>query len=516
MVGGMKTSDDRDSRSAARLKILFLASAVAALGGLPGAPATPAFAAPAETVAASAYDEVPLLLSAAEVLPPELREGACFRVWDRVENDGYLNHYVVDSDFGVFDATSTADLRGLVGEIVALAELEDVSRAEAFAGAVQNTVRAPVETARVIADEPVETLKRVPGGVGRYFKRTARRARNLVEDVHEEYQERKADKAEKAENEAAEAAAESAAAEGEHAPEPVAGGTDDSADPQGDEAEEDEEGEDDNSLADEARQEAGRFATRKLGYRRERRRLARELGVDPYSDNEVLNKELDRVAKAAAAGGLAVRFSGLGLPFFIYDMREVSNLVWLTKPLDLRLRNEKLLREELGLAREEIDPLYENRALSPTLITALVEALVALDGVGERKLFVDAAVAADSRDLAAFIVRIAVFHSRVHRSGRRVDRFEETAVVPLAWMADGSRVLAMAVDHLAWTEEVAGLFEAGAAARAANYWPSPVRRVVLEGTASARTERVLAERGWELVERGFELEAGPAVGAPPS
>lgn len=510
----MKTAEDGASRSAAWRASLLLASALLAPGAAALAPAAP------ETLSASAYDEVPLFLSAAEILPPELREGARFRVWDRVENDGYLNHYVVDSDFGVFDATSTSDLRGLVGEIAALAELEEVSRAEAFAGAVENTVRAPVETARVIADEPVATLKRVPGGVGRYFKRTARRARNLVEDVHEEYQERKAEKAEKAEKEAAEAAAQGAAEENEPIDDAAGGGI---AEPASGVAvaavEEDEEGEDGVSLAGEARQEAGRFATRKLGYRSERRRLARELGIDPYSDNEVLNKELDRVAKAAAAGGLAVRFSGIGLPFFIYDMREVSELVWHMKPLDLRLRNEKLLREELGLSREEIDPLYENRALSATLITALVEAVVALDGVAGRQLFVDAAVAADSRDLAAFIVRIAVYHARVHRSGRRVDHFEETAVVPLAWMADGSRVLAMAVDYLAWTEEVAGLFEAGAAARAANYWPSPVRRVVLEGGASAKTRLVLEERGWDLVERGFGAEAGweagPAVEPPP-
>jgi hypothetical protein len=491
----MKTSDDRASWWAARLGVLLLASTLAGAG----ATVTPACAASTEAVATSGYDEVPLFLSAAEVLPPELREGARFRVWDRVENDGFLNRYVVDSDFGVFDATSTADLRELVGEIAALAELEEVSRAEAFAGAVENTVKAPIATARMIADEPVETLKRVPGGVGRYFKRTARRARNLVEDVQEEYAERKADKAEKAEKETAEAAARAAEEEVEPVDDPAAA------------AEEDEE-EDDDSLVDEAREEAGRFATRKLGYRRERRRLAGELGVDPYSDNEVLNKELDRVAKAAAAGGLAVRFSGIGLPFFIYDMREVSELVWHMKPLDLRLRNEKLLREELGLGREEIDPLYENRALTATLITALVEALVALDAVGGRELFVDAAAAADSRDLAAFIVRNAIFHARVHRSGRRIDHFEETEVVPLAWMADGSRVLAMAVNHLAWTEEVAALFEAGVVAKVANYWPSPVRRLVLEGSASSRTRRALTERGWELVERGFGPEAGVQAG----
>jgi hypothetical protein len=423
------------------------------------------------------YDDVPIELSAEAALPAELRKGERFRVWDRVENDGYLNHYVVDSDFGVFDASSTADLRELVAEIDALAQLEETSRREAFVDAVENTVRAPVETARVVVDEPVETLKRIPGGVGRYFKRTARRARDLVEEVREEYGEYKAEKAE-----------------------PSATGGSDWED---DEEYQEELAEEDETLVDEAREEAARYATRKLGFRKERRRLARELGVDPYTDNEALSRELDRVARAAAAGGLTVKFSGLGLPVFVYDLREVSNLVWNLRPLDLRLRNEKLLREELGLTRDEIDTLYDNRNLGATRITTLVEALMALDGVGGRTLFTELAAQVDSGDLAAFVVRIAAFHARAHRSGDRVAHFEETPLVPVARMTDGSRVVALAVDHLAWSEGIDELSSERGAAAAADYWPSPLRRLVLEGTASTAARRALEERRWRVEERAF-------------
>jgi len=212
------------------------------------------------------YDEVPIELRAEAVLTAELREGERFRVWDRVENDGYLNRYLVDSDFGVFEASSTADLRELLVEIEALAKLEEISRGEAFVDAVKNTVKAPVETARVVVDEPVETLKRIPGGVGRYFKRTARRARDLVGEVRKEYGEYKDEKAAE-EGTGPEGGGESEAPAAE--PPSVAEEADGEEMPSWqDEEEYQEELEEEETLADEAREEATRFATRKLGYRK--------------------------------------------------------------------------------------------------------------------------------------------------------------------------------------------------------------------------------------------------------
>jgi len=135
---------------------------------------------------------------------------------------------------------------------------------------------------------------------------------------------------------------------------------------------------------------------------------------------------------------------------------------------------------------------------------------VTLGGVGGRTLFTDLAAGIDSPDLADFVVRIAAFHARSHRAGVRVARFEETSMVPIAQMVDGSRVVARAVDHLAWTEDVDALFDERGSAAAADVWPSPVRRVVLEGTASERARAALRARGWMLEEKGFDPPPNPA------
>ena len=47
-------------------------------------------------------------LQASEVLSPELMSGERFKVDERVKNDGYLNYYTLHSDFGNFEAVSTA------------------------------------------------------------------------------------------------------------------------------------------------------------------------------------------------------------------------------------------------------------------------------------------------------------------------------------------------------------------------------------------------------------------------
>jgi hypothetical protein len=64
---------------------------------------------------------------ATEVLSKDLLKGPHQRVEDQVQSDGYLNDYTINSDYGEFEAFSTAMLRTRIGGIDALAELDDLS-----------------------------------------------------------------------------------------------------------------------------------------------------------------------------------------------------------------------------------------------------------------------------------------------------------------------------------------------------------------------------------------------------
>ena len=67
---------------------------------------------------------------ASKILPPELLSGPDHRVAEEVVNDGYMNIYTINSQFGTFTANSNAELRLRVGEVHAIARMDDVAQSE--------------------------------------------------------------------------------------------------------------------------------------------------------------------------------------------------------------------------------------------------------------------------------------------------------------------------------------------------------------------------------------------------
>lgn len=114
--------------------------------------------------------EVAQDLSAADLLPAELLRGKYHVVDDRVRNDGYLNYYTIQSDFGEFEAVSTASLRLRIREIEALGELDELSQTGVFVNAMgQAGVDKIVSVTKLVAD-PMASVKSAPSGIGRLFK----------------------------------------------------------------------------------------------------------------------------------------------------------------------------------------------------------------------------------------------------------------------------------------------------------------------------------------------------------
>ena len=67
--------------------------------------------------------EVPSNRSASQILPSNLIASPYHRVRETVVSYGYLHHFTVDSQFGVFQATGDGALRKLVNEMYAIASL---------------------------------------------------------------------------------------------------------------------------------------------------------------------------------------------------------------------------------------------------------------------------------------------------------------------------------------------------------------------------------------------------------
>ena len=69
------------------------------------------------------------VLKASDILPPDVLSGPEHRVETNVKNDGFLNHYVLQSTYGTYEVVSDLLLKKRVHEIYAIKEMKKISTA---------------------------------------------------------------------------------------------------------------------------------------------------------------------------------------------------------------------------------------------------------------------------------------------------------------------------------------------------------------------------------------------------
>ncbi len=117
--------------------------------------------------------ETPSNRLASQILPSNLFSGPYHRVRETVVSYGYMHHYTVDSQFGVFQATGDGALRKLVNEIYAIASLKEFKTTDAFLTSVGTAVKAPFSFAKNLITHPIDTVSGVPQGVFQIFGNAA-------------------------------------------------------------------------------------------------------------------------------------------------------------------------------------------------------------------------------------------------------------------------------------------------------------------------------------------------------
>ena len=116
---------------------------------------------PGDTDPALGYEEPPRVM-AREILPDALRVGPHHRVTDPVVSDGFLDVFVIKSDFGRFEVAGDAMLRQRVGEIDGIAALSDAQRNTAFAPALARAARRPFIARWNLARQPSTSALGMP------------------------------------------------------------------------------------------------------------------------------------------------------------------------------------------------------------------------------------------------------------------------------------------------------------------------------------------------------------------
>jgi hypothetical protein len=100
-----------------------------------------------------------------------LVEGPHYRLAPTVQTFAFQNHFVVSSDYGIFEAKSEAMLRRLVREIYAIGVLHDITLTDAYGKALGQAAMGPVRGVEALITQPADTVAAVPTAVFNVFSR---------------------------------------------------------------------------------------------------------------------------------------------------------------------------------------------------------------------------------------------------------------------------------------------------------------------------------------------------------
>jgi hypothetical protein len=399
-------------------------------------------------VGQNAYEKPPVL-RAADLAPADLLKGPHFQVDERVPTDGLLARFTIKSDFGPFEAQGPGMLAERVAEIRAIDILSRVEKTDVFKKALGETAKRTGKSLATAVAHPVETIEKLPEGVGRFFERVSRGVKTGAQKASDYMSEK-------------------------------------SGQPGGSSA---------SDVATVAGQAGSDVGESVIGYDDARRRVAKEVKVDPYTTNAVLSKKLDDVAWAAWSGefGLGAAVSLVpGGSAVMFTKNWVSDLVWDVGPGDLRVRMDKNL-QGMGVSQDVIDQFLRQRHYILTIQLFLTEALATLPPGAGRAAVIPWALTAESENQARFMAGSVGILADYNRNAAPIARLRIAG--PLVGdTQNGGLVVAAPVDYIPWTERVAA-FTSRPEVTAA-----PERHLWLTGRLSPRAREELTARGWSIRE----------------
>lgn len=384
-------------------------------------------------------------LRASEILPASQVSGAHFSVDERVESDGYLNYYTIRSDYGVFEAASTAMLRIRLHEISALAELDELSGTEVFITAAAEAGLDQIQVIDTFIQRPMSTLAGLPQGINRMFRRYSRQA-----------------------DEAIASASDYVASQKEL------------------------------SISDRDYEDYEESATelteRYFKISDAERNWARKLGTDPYTSNETLRKAINNVVWVDRLGRISLKFSGLNIRY-VGIVARVNDVVWGRDPYQLRDYNRARLAAT-GAEEGLIDAYLKNPWLSPTRQTMLTAAIDELAGVTGRDGILRQSLNLRTEVEVGYFVRSVTLLAWYHSHQKPLASVTTELAIPGGIGSNGMSVLLFPSDHVYWTESMAQAAGEFAALGKANSRMKPELWIL--GSVSKRARSVLKKLGYEL------------------
>jgi len=248
-----------------------------------------------------------------------------------------------------------------------------------------------------------------------------------------------------------------------------------------------------------------------IGYSDKKRKIALQMGVDPYSTNTMLQKELDDVAWASWAGGFTFSvatfpISGpIGAALTVTNLNStVEQLLRDKSPSELEQINRATFRA-MGASGSDSERILQGGAFTPTQSTTFAVNLKSLKGVANRGAFVKAAAQKSTTEAdALFCTYTAALMNQINEK-TPIARIAMLNDFPICVANDGTIIVALQWDYAAWTPGAAQ-FVSDVQKLAAQSGENKKILMALSGQVSPRLRQELETLGFTVHDR---LAPGP-------
>jgi hypothetical protein len=246
----------------------------------------------------------------------------------------------------------------------------------------------------------------------------------------------------------------------------------------------------------------GNTAKNIAGFDKAKLDTARQLGVDPYSDNTRLQEEMDKVTWAFFAGGLPLRIGAAvvsaGVAVAATNMVGVPADTYALTQAELAHRDQAAL-ETMGLTAQDIQTFMIQPTLSTTRRHRIVTALAGMSKTGGRGLIIRLANSCTTPAQADFMISaLDILVTRRNAGEADYTSLQVLGRLPAAITATGEMQVPAPVDYVTWTEQVAGF------AQRDDLGTAP-KVLVHTGRLSEAATSGFKAAGWQMIAIGYPM-----------
>ena len=238
-----------------------------------------------------------------------------------------------------------------------------------------------------------------------------------------------------------------------------------------------------------------------------KRELASRLGVDVYSSNAVLQKELNSVAWATSLGSLTLSaaLAPVGGPAVAAVSvtrvsQQMTDMLREYPPQRLRQMNQEKL-QAMGISNDLTTRFLQHSSYTPTHTTVMVQSLEALSGAKGRDAVIQVALSADDEESANFFMNVAETLRGYQSKGAPIQEIKVYGPLVFAKAANGVVLIPLPLDHGIWTERANQRVPMAVSAYKAANPGSKKFEAWVTGTMSKLAKEGMSKLGIQVVEK---------------